>query len=79
MVAVGKERELKDKARFYGKTHPDMSLWQIATEQGIGDRNFKYNKHQSMTMGEDMLTRTLLKMTATLRVVYFCSVEFQTQ
>lgn len=61
MIAVPKERELKN-ARFYGKMCFEMRLYQTATEKYIADHIFKYIKNQSMTMSEEQLTRTILRM-----------------
>lgn len=63
MVAVPKEREFKEKnACFYGKMCFEMRLYQTVTEKNIADHIFKYIKHQSMTMSEEQLTRTILRM-----------------
>lgn len=63
MVAVPKEREFKDKdARFYGKMCFEMRLYQTSTEKNIADGVFTYIKHQSMTMSEEQLIRTILRM-----------------
>lgn len=63
MVAVAKEREFKfEDARFYGKMCFEMRLYQTAAEKNIADHIFRYIKHQSMTMSEEQLTRTILRM-----------------
>ncbi|AWI42881.1 RNA-dependent RNA polymerase [Formica exsecta virus 4] len=63
MVAVPKEREFKDEdARFYGKMCFEMRLYQTSTEKNIADGVFTYIKHQSMTMSEEQLIRTILRM-----------------
>jgi len=63
MVAVAKEREFKYlDVRFYGKMCFEMRLYQTVTEKNITDHIFKYIKHQSMTMNEEQLTRTILRM-----------------
>lgn len=60
MVAVPKEREFKAKdARFFGKMTISMRLYQTVTEKNIADHIFKYIRHQSMTMNEEQLTRTI--------------------
>lgn len=65
MVAVAKEREFKYKdARFFGKMCFEMRLYQTATEKNIADSIFRYIKHQSMTMNEEQLTRTIIRMNA---------------
>ncbi|AYW51538.1 L polymerase RdRp [Formica fusca virus 1] len=63
MVAVPKEREFKEEdARFYGKMCFEMRLYQTSTEKNIADGVFTYIKHQSMTMSEEQLIRTILRM-----------------
>lgn len=63
MVAVPKEREFKeDDARCYGKMTPEMRAYQVVTEKNIADVIFRYIKHQSMTLSEDQLLRTLFRM-----------------
>lgn len=63
MVAVAKERELRsDDARFYGKMCFEMRLYQTVTEKNIADHIFPYVKHQEMTMNEEQLTHTILRM-----------------
>lgn len=63
MIAVAKEREFKFiDTRFYGKMYFEMRLYQTATEKNIAHHIFKYIKHQSMTMSEEQLTRTILCM-----------------
>ncbi|UDL13960.1 MAG: RNA dependent RNA polymerase [Xiangshan Nyami-like virus] len=65
MVAVAKEREFKYKdARFFGKMCFEMRLYQTATEKNIADSVFRYIKHQSMTMNEEQLIRTIIRMNA---------------
>lgn len=62
MVAVAKEREFKYKdARFYGKMCFEMRLYQTATKKNIADHIFRYIKNQSMTMNEEQLIRTILR------------------
>lgn len=69
MVAVPKEREFKESARFYGKMTFSMRLFQVATEKNIADGIFPFVKHQSMTMSEEELTKTILRMnTPTLQL-----------
>lgn len=63
MVAVPKEREFKaTDARFFGKMNFSMRLYQTVTERNIADYIFKYIRHQSMTMNEEQLTRTINRM-----------------
>ncbi|QPB73978.1 RdRp [Hymenopteran orino-related virus OKIAV85] len=65
MVAVAKEREFKYlDARFFGKMCFEMRLYQTATEKNIAEAIFRYIKHQSMTLNEEQLTRTILRMNA---------------
>lgn len=65
MVAVPKEREFKgEEARCYGKMNFQMRLYQTVTEKNIADGVFKYIRHQSMTMSEEQLTRTINRMNA---------------
>ncbi|KYM99425.1 hypothetical protein ALC62_09772 [Cyphomyrmex costatus] len=40
----------------------EMRLYQTATEKNIADHTFKYIKNQSMTMSEEQLIRTILRM-----------------
>lgn len=63
MVAVPKEREFKEKdARCFGKMTPEMRAYQVVTEKNIADIIFRYIKHQSMTLSEEQLTKTLNRM-----------------
>lgn len=63
MVAVPKEREFKETdARCYGKMTPEMRAYQVVTEKNIADIIFRYIKHQSMTLTEEQLTKTLNRM-----------------
>ncbi|QMP82162.1 RNA-dependent RNA polymerase [Hymenopteran orino-related virus OKIAV87] len=63
IMTVAKEREFKpEKARFYAKMVPEMRLYQTATESNLAKHIFPHIKHQSMTMSEEQLTRTILKM-----------------
>ena len=54
MVVVFKEKELKsDKARGFCKLTYNMRLWQVATENNLGDPGiFFYIRYQLMTMSE---------------------------
>lgn len=64
MVAVPKEREFKENdARCFGKMTPEMRAYQVVTEKNIADIIFRYIKHQSMTLSEEQLTKTLNRMT----------------
>ncbi|KAL0105524.1 hypothetical protein PUN28_016888 [Cardiocondyla obscurior] len=64
MVAVPKEKEFKGtNARFYGKMTFEMRLFQTITEKNIAEGVFPYIKHQSMTMNEEQLLRTIQRMT----------------
>ncbi len=68
IVAVQKEREFKqENARFFGKMTPELRLYQVVTEENIASNIFKYIKQQSMTMSEDELIRTILKLNAHAR------------
>lgn len=63
MVAVLKEREFKEiDARCYGKMTPEMRAYQVVTEKNLADIIFRYIKHQSMTLTEEQLTKTLNRM-----------------
>jgi hypothetical protein len=63
MVAVPKEREFKrENARFYAKMCNEMRLYQTATEANIAEQVFPYIKQQSMTMSEEELLRTIIKL-----------------
>lgn len=56
------QREFKSTdARFYGKICFEMRLYQTVTEKNLADHVFPYVKSQSMTMGEEKLTRTILR------------------
>lgn len=60
MVAVPKEREFKEvDARCFGKMTPEMRAYQVVTEKNLADVIFRYIKHQSMTLTEEQLTKTL--------------------
>ncbi len=68
IVAVPKEREFKrENVRFFGKMTPELRLYQVVTEENIASNIFKYIKQQSMTMSEDELIRTILKLNAHAR------------
>ncbi|CAG4957247.1 unnamed protein product [Parnassius apollo] len=63
MVAVSKDREFKEKdARCFGKMSPEMRAYQVVTEANIADTIFTYVKHQLMTLTEEQLTKTLIRM-----------------
>lgn len=63
MVAVPKEREFKDTdARCFGKMTPEMRAYQVVTEKNLADIIFRYIKHQSMTLSEEQLTKSLNRM-----------------
>ncbi|CAG4938070.1 unnamed protein product [Parnassius apollo] len=63
MVAVPKEREFKQTdARCFGKMTFEMTAYQVVTESNIAETIFKYIKHQSMTLSEEQLTKTLNRM-----------------
>ncbi|CAG5001741.1 unnamed protein product [Parnassius apollo] len=63
MVAVPKEREFKENdPRCFGKMSPEMRAYQVVTEANIADTIFTYVKHQSMTLTEEQLTKTLIRM-----------------
>ncbi|KAJ2954234.1 hypothetical protein O0L34_g2479 [Tuta absoluta] len=65
MIAVYKEREFKQTdARSYGKLTPEMRLYQVITEKNIAKIIFRYIRHQSMTLSEEELVRTLLRMSS---------------
>ncbi|QFG01733.1 L protein [Jeremy Point nyavirus] len=68
MVGVFKECELKrDKGRLFGKLTFEARLYQTATEHNLADRVFPYIRGQSMTMGEEELKRTILRMSSSLK------------
>lgn len=60
MVAIAKERGFD--ARFYGKMTFEMKLFQTATENDMVDSTFRFAKHQSLTMNEEQLIRTIQRM-----------------
>lgn len=63
MVAVPKERKFKENdARYFGKMTPEMRAYQVVTEKNLADVIFRYIKHQSMTLSEKQLTKTLDRM-----------------
>ncbi|USL85442.1 MAG: RNA-dependent RNA polymerase [Ixodes ricinus orinovirus-like virus 1] len=75
-VCVPKEREQKkDKARCFAKMTPEMRLYQTATESNIATGVFPYVPQQTMTMGEEKLTRVISRMTSPVRDKY--SQEFR--
>lgn len=60
MIAVPKEREFKEvDARCFGKMTPEMRAYQVVTEKNLADVIFRYIKHQSMTLSEEQVTKTL--------------------
>lgn len=62
-MAVPKEREFKETdARCFGKMTPEMRAYQVGTEKNVADVIFRYIKHQSMTLTEEQLTKTLNRM-----------------
>nr|UZH25306.1 RNA-directed RNA polymerase [Nyavirus nyamaniniense] len=81
MVGVFKECELKrDKGRLFGKLTFEARLYQTATEHNIAEKIFPYIKSQSMTMSEEELKRTILRMSSSLKAysehdIIFISVD----
>ncbi|AHA90827.1 RNA-dependent RNA polymerase [Sierra Nevada virus] len=81
MVGVFKECELKrDKGRLFGKLTFEARLYQTATEHNIAEKIFPYIKGQSMTMSEEELKRTILRMSSSLKAyiehdIIFISVD----
>nr|DAZ87986.1 TPA_asm: RNA-dependent RNA polymerase [Taeniapi tapwovirus] len=61
ITLVAKERELKEKARFFAKNTYEIRLWQVATEKAIA-QILEYLPYQSMTMGNDALQHRLIRM-----------------
>lgn len=63
MVAFPKERQFKEEdARCLGTMTPEMRAYQVVTEKNIADTIFRYIKHQSMTLSEEQLIKTLNRM-----------------
>ncbi|QDO67017.1 PolB [San Jacinto virus] len=81
MVGVFKECELKrDKGRLFGKLTFEARLYQTATEHNLAEKIFPYVRGQSMTMTEEELKRTILKMSSSLKAyaehdIIFISVD----
>ncbi|UZH25300.1 RNA-directed RNA polymerase [Nyavirus gerbillisci] len=77
MVGTFKECELKrDKGRLFGKLSFEARLYQTATEHNIAEKIFPYIKSQSMTMSEEELKRTILKMSSSLKAYADHSMTF---